>query len=215
MSPKIIASILGADYSKLGDECRSLESAGIDAIQWDVMDGQFVPNLTMGPDIISSVRPCVKTYFEAHLMVYTPEVMVKDYVEAGCERIIIHLEACPDVAKSIKAIRDCKAKIGLAINPETPTNLLSDYVEDVDMVLLMTVNPGWGGQSFIRDALTKIPEVRKMLDEKQDIQVDGGINNETIVEARDAGANLFVAGSYILKHPEGLAYAIQELKSLI
>lgn len=216
MKNSIIASVLGADFSKLGDECRDLEKAGIDGIQWDVMDGQFVNNLTLGPDVISSIRPCVKTYFEAHLMVLTPEAMTKNYVEAGCERIIIHLEACKNVDVSIDAIRNTGAEVGVAINPETPANALQEYIDKVDMVLVMTVNPGWGGQSFIESAIQKIPEIRKMLDrgnQERDIEVDGGINDTTIVQAKEAGANLFVAGNYILKHPEGWAHAINELKS--
>ncbi len=254
---KLLASVLGANFSKLGSQCQELEAGGIDGIQWDVMDGQFVPNLTMGPSIISSIRPHIKTYFEAHLMVLTPENMATEYVEAGCERIIIHYEACPDLSKSITTIKEAQKnlgenvatetrqkttpqelpEIGLAINPETPPEKIEPFVDEIDMVLVMTVNPGFGGQSFIPEAVEKIPTIRKMLDisgekirsktnntkelgdkttsETKDIEVDGGINNETIISARDAGANLFIAGNYILNHPDGMTHAISELKSLI
>ncbi len=222
----LIASVLGADFSRLGDECKALEAGGIDAIQWDVMDGQFVPNLTIGPDVIASVRPLVKTPFEAHLMVMTPEKMAKEYVAAGCERIIIHLEACPDIEKSLKSVAGLGVETGIAINPDTPAATLEPVLGLADMVLVMTVNPGFGGQSFMDSVVPKISEVKKLLEEsgmEKDIEVDGGIGPETIPAVVNAGANLLVSGSALYKagnaaggrkKGKGLKQAVDEFKKI-
>ncbi len=213
----IIASVLGADFAQLGKECKELEDGGIDAIQWDVMDGQFVPNLTMGPDVIAAIRPHIKTFFEAHLMVLTPEKMAKNYADAGCERIIVHTEACPNISEVLKIIADLGVQAGAAISPQTPASALEDILDQIDMALVMTVNPGWGGQKFIDAMVPKIAEVRQMLDstgEQKDLEVDGGIGKDTIAEVVSAGANLLITGSSLFNHPSGKAQAIAEFKDL-
>lgn len=197
--PVLIApSVLPADFSRLGDECRALEEAGVDRIQFDVMDGRFVPNLTFGPDVIAALRPHVSVPFEAHLMVEEPDLLAARYVAAGCERLIVHTEACPHLHRTLGNIAELGAKAAVAVNPATPISAFTHVLDLVDLVLVMTVNPGFGGQSFIHECLPKIQQASEWRREKNlryRVEVDGGINNETIAECAGAGADTFVAGT--------------------
>jgi ribulose-phosphate 3-epimerase len=215
---QIAPSVLPVDFSKLGEAIVALDEAGVDLIQWDVMDGQFVPNLTFGPDIIASTRSLTKLPFEAHLMVLTPDVMAKRYVEAGCQRLIVHAEACTHLHRTLGNIRELGATAAVALNPATPASAVADVLDLVDMVLVMTVNPGFGGQSYIATMEPKIAEVRAMirkagLDAAVNVEVDGGISNKTIAGAAAAGANVLIAGSALFKEPKGLKHAVSELRA--
>jgi ribulose-phosphate 3-epimerase len=215
---QIAPSVLPVDFSKLGEAIVALDEAGVDLIQWDVMDGQFVPNLTFGPDIIASTRSLTKLPFEAHLMVLTPDVMAKRYVEAGCQRLIVHAEACTHLHRTLGNIRELGATAAVALNPATPASAVADVLDLVDMVLVMTVNPGFGGQSYIATMEPKVAEVRAMirersLDDAVNVEVDGGISNKTIAGAAKAGANVLIAGSALFKEPKGLKHAVSELRA--
>jgi len=214
---QIVPSVLPADYSKLGDECMALEEAGVDRIQFDVMDGQFVPNLTFGPDVIASLRDKVKVPFEAHLMVNTPDVMNHLYVEAGCEMLIVHAEACPHLHRTLANIRELGAQPAVALNPHTPISTVENVLDLLDMVLIMTVNPGFGGQKYIATMEAKIQALRTMINASGysiDIEVDGGISSATIEGAAAAGANWLVSGSALYRDPEGLGHAVSQLREL-
>ena len=215
---QIAPSVLPADFSKLGDEVAALEAAGVDLIQWDVMDGQFVPNLTFGPDVIASARPHTTLPFEAHLMVYTPDVMAEQYVDAGCSRLIVHAEACTHLHRTLGNINDLGATAAVALNPATPATALAHVLDRVDLVLVMTVNPGFGGQDYIPTMEPKIAEIRSMIDDAGladavDLEVDGGIGPATIAGAASAGANVLIAGSALYKDPQGLEHAVADLRS--
>ena len=216
---QIAPSVLPVDFSKLGEAVVALDQAGIDLIQWDVMDGQFVPNLTFGPDVIASTRSLTKLPYEAHLMVLTPDVMAKRYVEAGCQRLIVHAEACTHLHRTLGNIRELGATAAVALNPSTPPSEVANVLDLVDLILVMTVNPGFGGQSYISTMEPKIAEVRRMvneagLEDSVDVEVDGGISASTIQGAARSGANVLVAGSALFKHKDGLGAAVQELRSL-
>ena len=218
--PVLIApSVLPADFSKIGEEVRALDEAGVDIIQWDVMDGQFVPNLTFGPDVIASARSYSTKPFEAHLMVLTPDVMAQRYVEAGCQRLIVHAEACTHLHRTLENIRGMGATAAVALNPHTPASTVENILDLVDMVLVMTVNPGFGGQSYIKSMEPKIRQVRDMitargLSDSVHVEVDGGISPTTIAGAAKAGANVLIAGSALYRDPKGLAHAVTELRAL-
>jgi ribulose-phosphate 3-epimerase len=216
---QIAPSVLPADFSKLGEAIVALDSAGVDLIQWDVMDGQFVPNLTFGPDVIASTRHLTKVPFEAHLMVLTPDVMARNYVEAGCQRLIVHVEACTHLHRTLGTIRDLGATAAVALNPSTHPSAIENVLDLVDLVLVMTVNPGFGGQSYIASMESKIAAVRKLINDKGledsvDLEVDGGISTKTVGGAAGAGANVLIAGSAMFKHPGGLGAAVSELREL-
>ncbi len=216
---QIAPSVLPADFSKLGDAIVALDKAGVDLIQWDVMDGQFVPNLTFGPDVIASTRHLTKVPFEAHLMVLTPDVMARNYVEAGCQRLIVHVEACTHLHRTLGNIRDLGATAAVALNPATNPSAIENVLDLVDLVLVMTVNPGFGGQSYIASMEPKIAAVRKMINDRGlqdsiDLEVDGGISAKTVGGAAGAGANVLIAGSAMFKHPGGLGAAVSELREL-
>ena len=211
----IAPSVLPADFSKLGEECLALQEAGVDRIQWDVMDGQFVPNLTFGPDVIAACRPHVSIPFEAHLMVNTPEVLLDRYVEAGCDLLIVHAESTIHLHRCLGQIRESGASPAVALNPSTPVSAIEHVLDLVDMVLVMTVNPGFGGQAYISTMEPKIAELRRLILKRGlpiDIEVDGGIGADTIVGATAAGANVLVAGSALYRDPEGLAHAVTDLR---
>ena len=215
---QISPSVLPADFSRLGDEVRALEEAGVDLIQWDVMDGQFVPNLTFGPDVIASARKHTSLPFEAHLMVLTPDVMAARYVEAGCSRLIVHAEACTHLHRTCENIRSMGATAAVALNPHTPASVVEHVLDLIDMVLVMTVNPGFGGQAYIQTMEPKIREVRDMitargLGDKVNVEVDGGICPSTIAGAAAAGANVLIAGSALYRDPEGLKHAVDDLRA--
>ena len=214
--PILIApSVLPADFSRLGEECVALEEAGVDRIQFDVMDGRFVPNLTFGPDVIASLRSHTTVPFEAHLMVEEPDLLAARYVEAGCERLIVHTEACPHLHRTLGNIAELGARAAVAVNPATPVSAFAHVLDLVDLVLIMTVNPGFGGQSYIATMEPKIAETRRLIVEggyDVDLEVDGGIGPGTVGAAAAAGANVLVAGSALYRDPEGLAHAVTELR---
>jgi ribulose-phosphate 3-epimerase len=214
----IAPSVLPADFAKLGEEVAALEEAGVDLIQWDVMDGQFVPNLTFGPDVIAAARKHTSVPFEAHLMVLTPDVMAQRYIDAGCSRLIVHAEACPHLHRTLDNIRSMGATAAVALNPHTPAETVENILDLVDMVLVMTVNPGFGGQSYIATMESKIRRIREMitvrgLSDSVHLEVDGGISPTTIAGAASAGANVLIAGSALYRDPEGLAHAVADLRA--
>ena len=215
---QIAPSVLPADFAELGKAVRDLESAGVDLIQWDVMDGQFVPNLTFGPDVIAAARKHCSVPFEAHLMVLTPDVMAEQYVKAGCSRLIVHAEACTHLHRTLANIRNMGATAGVALTPATPASAIEHVLDLVDMVLVMTVNPGFGGQSYISTMEPKIREVRNMIEtaglgDAVHLEVDGGISATTVAGAASAGANVLIAGSALFKHPGGLEAAVTEIRA--
>ena len=216
---QIAPSVLPADFARLGDEVAALEEAGCDLIQWDVMDGNFVPNLTFGPDVIAAARRHTSLRFEAHLMVADPDLMAGRYVEAGCSRLIVHVEACQHLHRTLQNIASLGATAAVALNPSTPATEIAHILDLVDLVLVMTVNPGFGGQAYIASMEPKIAEVRAMIDgaglaDAVDLEVDGGISASTVSGAAAAGANLLIAGSALYRHPQGLSAAVTELRSL-
>ena len=197
---KISPSILSADFSILGDEIKSLEKAGADLIHVDVMDGHFVPNITMGPPIIKMVRKCTKLPFDVHLMISPVEKYIKAFAEAGADIITIHPEATDNLKRAVGAIKSLGKKAGVSLNPKTPISALMDVINDIDLILVMSVNPGFAGQSFMGEVLPKVTELRKMINDKKlkiDIEIDGGINFETAPLAVKAGANILVSGTTI------------------
>lgn len=214
---EIVPSVLPADFARLGDACIALEKAGVDRIQWDVMDGNFVPNLTFGADTIAAVRPLVEVPFEAHLMVEEPTWILPTMVDAGCGMLIVHAEACRHLHRTLGQVRELGAKAAVALNPATPVEAVVNVLDLVDMVLVMTVNPGFGGQSYIATMESKISRLRELVIESGadvDIEVDGGIGPATIEGASRAGANVFIAGSSLFRDPEGFAHATEQLRSL-
>jgi ribulose-phosphate 3-epimerase len=214
---EIAPSVLPADFSRLGDEVVALEKAGVDRIQWDVMDGRFVPNLTFGPDVIAACRPHVSVPFEAHLMIEDPDPYLANYVEAGCELVIVHAEATRHLHRTLGRIRELGARAAVALNPATPAVAVEDVLDLCAMVLVMTVNPGFGGQDYIATMEPKIARVRRMVDERGchcDVEVDGGIGPATVAGAARAGANVLVAGSALYRDPYGLEHAVSQLREL-
>ena len=208
--------MLSVDQAKLADAVEALEAAGVDRIQWDVMDGQFVPNLTVGPDVIASARTYTSLPFEAHLMVLTPDVLAHRYVAAGCERLIVHAEACLHLHRTLGNIRELGAKAAVALNPATSASAVEHVLDLVDMVLVMTVNPGFGGQTYIESQAAKLTQIRAMIEaggHDVDLEVDGGIGPATIAHAAAAGANVFVAGTALFRDPEGLGHAVADLRA--
>jgi ribulose-phosphate 3-epimerase len=211
----IVPSVLPADFARLGEECAALEKAGVDRIQWDVMDGVFVPNLTVGPDVVAACRSHTTVPFEAHLMVVDPDPTFDRWVEAGCELLIVHAESVRHLHRSLGRAREAGASVGVALNPATPVAAVEHVLDLVDMVLVMTVNPGFGGQAYLASMEPKIAELRRLADERGvdlDIEVDGGIGPDTVAGAVAAGANLLVAGSALFRDPEGLEHAVTDLR---
>ena len=197
---KISPSILSAEFSILGDEIKSLERAGADLIHIDVMDGHFVPNITMGPPIIKMVRKFTKLPFDVHLMISPVEKYIKAFADAGSDIITIHPEATDNLKRAVGTIKSLGKKAGVSLNPKTPISALMDVINDIDLILIMSVNPGFAGQSFMGEVLPKVTELRKMINDKKlkiDIEIDGGINFETAPLAVKAGANILVSGTTI------------------
>lgn len=193
---KIAPSILSADFSRLGEEVISIDKAGADWVHIDVMDGIFVPNITFGPPVIKAIRNKTKLPFDVHLMITKPERYIEDFVKAGADLIVVHAESTIHLHRVIQQIKSYGIKAGVSLNPSTSPEVLRYIINDIDLVLVMSVNPGFGGQSFIESSVEKIKEIRKM-SETIDIEVDGGINDKTIKKCIEAGANIFVAGSYV------------------
>lgn len=200
MMIKIAPSILSADFSRLGEEIKDVEKGGADYIHVDVMDGHFVPNITIGPLIVEAIRPITSLPLDVHLMIENPDQYIPTFAKAGADIITVHVETCPHLHRTIQLIKSQGIKAGVVLNPHTPVSMIEHVLEDIDMVLLMTVNPGFGGQKFIHSVLPKIKQVADMVHERNlqvEIEVDGGVNVETAKLCVEAGANVLVAGSAV------------------
>ncbi|MGG3466625.1 ribulose-phosphate 3-epimerase [Neobacillus pocheonensis] len=197
---KIAPSILSADFSKLGEEILAVEKGGADYIHVDVMDGHFVPNITIGPLIVEAIRPITQLPLDVHLMIENPDQYIEAFAKAGADYITVHVEACRHLHRTIQNIKSFGVKAGVVLNPATPVETIQHIIGDIDMVLLMSVNPGFGGQKFIPEVLPKIRKVKEMAEQKGlniEIEIDGGVNPETAKQCMEAGANVLVAGSAI------------------
>ena len=209
-------SILSADFARLGEQVREAEQAGADRIQIDVMDGHFVPNITVGPLVVEALRPHTSLILEAHLMIERPELYIPQFAKAGADYIIVHVETCPHLHRTVQQIHGEGKKASVTLNPATPLAAIEEILEYADMILVMTVNPGFGGQKYIATMEAKIAEVRALIDRSGhdvDVEVDGGLDNLTVVGAVDAGANVIVAGSALYRDPDGLEHAVTALRS--
>ena len=215
-APKLIGSVLNADLGRLAEVCTAMEQSGIDGIQWDVMDGRFVPNLTIGPATISACRKVTSLPFEAHLMIEEPERSIEEYAAAGCEYIIVHVETCRHLHRVLDAIRSLGVKVGVALNPATPLESIAHVSDFIDVLLIMTVNPGFGGQSYIDSMTTKIRAARELMTSwthDSHLEVDGGISPSTIAGPASAGADWFVIGSALFEHEDGMEEAVAQMRA--
>ena len=215
---KIAASILAADFTRLGEQVAAAEAGDADWIHVDVMDGRFVPNITLGPLVVSAVRRSTRLPLDVHLMIVEPEKYLEEFVEAGASRLIVHTETCPHLHRAIERIHELGAKAGVVINPATPINAVEEILVNVDQLLIMTVNPGFGGQKFIEQSVDKIAraaQLRARLGSTAEIEVDGGIDRRTAPRVVAAGASILVAGNAIFNHPSGIAAALQELRQSV
>lgn len=202
---KIAPSILAADFARLGEEIQDVENGGADYIHIDVMDGHFVPNITMGPQVVAAIRPLTDLTLDVHLMIENPDQYIPDFIKAGADIVSVHVEACPHLHRTIHLIKEQGAKAGVVLNPATPIDTIQHVLDEIDLVLLMTVNPGFGGQTFIESVLPKIRMLSNKIKKKRlsvEIEVDGGINAKTAKVCRDAGTDVFVAGSAIFKEQD-------------
>lgn len=216
MSVQIVASALPANFARLGEDCRELEKAGVDRIQWDIMDGRFVPNLTFGPDVVAAARGEVTVPFEAHLMMLDPGDWCQHFADAGCELVIVHAEACPHLHRTLAQIRETGVRAGVALNPATPLEAVEHVLDLTDLLLVMTVNPGFGGQRYLASMEPKIAAARRLIGTAShpvELEVDGGIGPGTAGSAAAAGADVLVAGSALFNHPEGHAAAVAGLRA--
>ncbi len=212
----IAPSLLAANFARLAESIKEVEKAGADWLHIDVMDGHFVPNLTIGPPVVSNLRKETNLFFDVHLMIEKPDLLIPDFIKAGSDLITVHEEACPHLHRTIAMIKAANIKAGVALNPATPVNVLECIIEEIDLVLLMSVNPGFGGQSFIQGVIPKIVELKSMLGAKKSaalIQVDGGINPETGRKVVAAGCDVLVAGSFVFK-ANNPTHAVKQLKEL-
>ena len=205
-SIKISPSILSCNFSKLGEEIESLEKAGADLIHIDVMDGHFVPNITIGPEVIKKIRPLTKVPFDVHLMISPVDNFIEDFANAGSDIITIHPEATKDLKKSIELIKKFDKKVGISLNPNSEINLVEPYLNDIDLILVMSVNPGFAGQKFKPEVLKKLEKIKKIIVSKNlkiDLEIDGGISFQNSMDAKNAGANILVSGSTIFNENNG------------
>lgn len=212
---KFAPSILSADFARLGEQVKAAEVAGVDYIHVDVMDGHFVPNITIGPLVVQALRPVTDLPLDVHLMIEKPERYLADFVKAGADILTVHVETCPHLHRTIQQIKELGIKAGVTLNPATPLSTLEEVLPDVDLVLIMSVNPGFGGQSYIPASTPKIARLRRMLDEigsTADLEVDGGVNPATIAEVVAAGADVLVAGSAIFNRRASVADNVKELR---
>ena len=214
----LVPSILSADFTRLGEQVREAEAVGAQRIQIDVMDGHFVPNITMGPMVVEAVRRTTRLPLEAHLMITNPQDYIETFAKAGADVIIVHYEVCPHLHRVIQRIKAAGVQAGVALNPSTPVFMLKDMISVIDLVLIMTINPGFGGQELLPETLPKITEAREMVlqrDLQCDIEVDGGIHEATVPLVVDAGANLLVSGSGVYNKKESVAQAMERLRRAI
>jgi ribulose-phosphate 3-epimerase len=215
---KLAPSILAADFARLGEQVKEAEKAGADRIHVDVMDGHFVPNISIGAVVVQSLRPITRLHLETHLMISDPDLYLEEFAEAGSDSLLVHWEGNNNLHRTVQRIKALGKRPGIVINPATPASALEEILQDVDQVLVMTVNPGFGGQHFIATTVPKIRRVRQMIEEFKpgcDLEVDGGIDPETAPLTVEAGANVLVAGSAIFNAKEGIAAAMQRLQAAV
>ena len=211
-------SILSADFARLGEEIAIVEAAGADWIHVDVMDGHFVPNITMGPFIVAHCRRITKLPLDVHLMIEKPERYIEAFAKAGASGLTVHVETCPDIVGSLRQIKALGCRAGAVLNPETPVAAIQPALKEADLILVMSVHPGYSGQSFIPETIAKVSEIRKKLDALRSsawLEVDGGIDRETLPQMKGAGATAFVAATAVFKHPEGPAAGVQSLRAML
>jgi len=212
---KLAPSILSADFTRLGEQIAEVARAGADYIHVDVMDGHFVPNITIGAPVVASIRPVTSLPLDVHLMIEHPERYISEFVQAGADIITVHVEASPHLHATIRLIKELGVKAGVSLNPPTPLSAIEEFMPHVDLVLIMSVNPGFGGQSFIPATLPRIANMRKMLDDRKlsaELEVDGGINADNAPDIVKAGANVLVAGNSVFRAKEGISQAIRRLR---
>lgn len=215
---KFAPSVLSADFARLADEIRAIEAGGADYVHVDVMDGHFVPNITVGPLVVRALRRTTTLPLDVHLMIEAPERYLQDFAEAGADILTVHVETCPHLYRTIQQIRDLGVRVGVSIDPATPLVMLEEVLNEVDLILLMTVEPGFGGQPFIPRSLDRIRRLRAMLTasgSQAELEVDGGINVQTAPHVVRAGANVLVAGSAIFEAPEGAEEALRRLRASV
>ena len=215
---KLAPSILSADFARLGEQVAEVARAGADYIHVDVMDGHFVPNITIGALVVASIRRVTSLPLDVHLMIEHPERYISDFVKAGADIITVHVEASPHLHGTIRLIKELGARAGVSLNPPTPLSAVDEFIHDVDLVLIMSVNPGFGGQSFIPETLPRIANMRKIIDSRKpgiELEVDGGINADNAPDIVEAGADVLVAGNSVFRAEEGISQALQRLREAV